>query len=118
MLIAISMPVPVSPKEGPGFTGARSASPVADGAAGGLRDHVEREAVLVRAAGAEALDLAIDNARIDLPDLVVTKPQPLDGAGRHVLDRDVGLFQQLADDLEPARRFQVQGHRLLVGIEL
>src|SRR5262249_60340958 len=53
----------------------------ADGAAGSLRDHVEREAVLVRAAGAEALDLAIDNARIDLPDLVVTKPQPLDGAG-------------------------------------
>src|SRR5262249_26169393 len=79
---------------------------------------VEREAVLVRAAGAEALDLAIDNARIDLPDLVVTKPQPLDGAGRHVLDRDVGLLQQLADDLEPARRFQVQGHRPLVGIEL
>ena len=28
MLIAISMPVPVSPKDGPGLTGARSASPV------------------------------------------------------------------------------------------
>src|SRR5215831_12581670 len=27
MLIAISMPVPASPNEGPGFTGARSASP-------------------------------------------------------------------------------------------
>ena len=38
--------------------------------------------------------------------------------GRHILDRDVGLLQELADDLEPARRFQVQGHRLLVGIEL
>ncbi len=90
----------------------------ADGAAGGLRDHVEREAVLVRAAGTEALHLAIDDAGIELLDLIVAKPQPLDGAGRHVLDRDVGLLQQRADDLEPARRLQVQRHRLLVGIEL
>ena len=28
MLIAISMPVPVSPRRGPGLTGGRSASPV------------------------------------------------------------------------------------------
>ena len=119
MLIAISMPVPVSPKRRAGL----DRRPVglagdADRAAGGLRDHVEGEALLVRAAGAEALDLAIDDAGVDLLDLVIAEAQPLDRAGRHVLDRDIGLLQQLLDDLEPARRLQVQRHRLLVGVEL
>ena len=66
----------------------------ADRAARGLRDHVEGEALLVRAAGAEALDLAIDDAGVDLLDLVIAEAQPLDRAGRHVLDRDIGLLQQ------------------------
>ena len=90
----------------------------AERAARGLRDHVECEALLVRAAGAEALDLAIDDAGVDLLDLVIAQAQPLDGAGRHVLDGDIGLLQQTADDLEPARRLEVQGHRFLVGVEL
>src|SRR5205085_12215132 len=83
-----------------------------------LRDHVEGEAFLIRAAGAEALDLAVDDAGVDLLDLVITKPQPLDRARRHVLDRDIGLFEQLLDDLQPARRFQIQRQRFLVGVEL
>ena len=90
----------------------------AEGAARGLRDHVECEALLVRAAGAEALDLAIDDAGVDLLDLVIAQSQTLDRAGRHVLDRDIGLLQQLADDLESARRLEVQCHRLLVRVEL
>ena len=58
MEIAISMPVPVSPIVGPGFSGGPSGSPVMlIGAAAGLRDHVEGEILLERAAGAEALHL-------------------------------------------------------------
>src|SRR4029079_19387207 len=96
----------------PSFTGN------AERAARGLRDHVECEALLIGAAGAEALDLAIDDARGDFLDLVVAQAQPLYGAGRHVLDGDIRLLQQTADDLEPARRFEAQGHRFLVGVEL
>src|SRR4029453_13441962 len=81
-------------------------------------DHVEGEAVLVRAAGAKALDLAIDDAGVDLLDRVIAEPEALDRAGRHVFDRDIGLFQQGAYDLQTARRFEVQRQRLLVGVEL
>src|SRR6267154_5046211 len=87
-------------------------------AAGGLRDHVEGEVFLVGAAGAEALHLAIDDPGLELLDLVIAEAQPLDRARRHVLDRDIGLLQQLANDFEAARRFQIQRQRLLVGVEL
>src|SRR2546425_13107260 len=90
----------------------------ADRAARGLRDHVEGEAVLVRATGAEALDLAIDDTGVDLLDRVIAEAEALDRAGRHVFDRDIGLFQERAYDLQPARRFEIQGQRLLVGVEL
>src|SRR5215470_10240551 len=83
-----------------------------------LCDHVEGEVFLVRAAGAKALDLAIDDPRVQLPDDVVAQAQPLDRAGRHVLDGDVGLFQQFLDDFEPAGGFQIEGDRFLVGVEL
>ena len=89
----------------------------ADHAARGLGDHVEGQPVLVLAPGAEALDLAVDDARIDLLDLVVAEPEALDRSRRHVLDRDVGLLQELADDLEPARRLEVERHRSFVGVE-
>src|ERR1051326_4249104 len=87
-------------------------------AAGRLRDHVEGERFFVGAAGAKAFDLAVDDARIDLLDLVIAEPQPFDGAGRHVLDRDIGLLEQLLDDFEAARRFQIQRQRFLVRVEL
>ena len=63
MLIAISMPVPVSPNEGPGLTGGRSASPVT------LIGPPAACAIMSKARFfsyglplAEALDLAIDDA--------------------------------------------------------
>src|SRR5262249_61760992 len=56
----------------------------ADGAARRLRDHVERQVLLVGAAGAKTLDLAIDNARVDLLDLIITEPEALDRAGCHI----------------------------------
>ena len=90
----------------------------ADRAAGGLRDHVEGQPLLMRAAGAEALDLAIDDARVDFLDQLVIEAEALDRAGRHVLDRDIGLLQHFLDDIEPLRRFQIDRQRLLVDVEL
>ena len=62
------------------------------GAAAGLRDHVEGEVVLVRAAAAEPFDLAIDQARVQRVQDLPAEPQPLDGAGREILDKDVGAL--------------------------
>src|SRR5229473_2039397 len=90
----------------------------ADRAAGGLRDHIEGQPRLVRAAAAKALDLAIDDPRVDFLDGFVVEAEALDRAGRHVLDRDVGLLQQFLDDLEPLWRLQIDRQRLLVDVEL
>ena len=91
MLIAISMPVPVSPSEDAG-PDRRPVGLAGDAhrAAAGLRDHVEGEVLLVRAALAEALDLGIDDAGVDRADHVIAEPEALDRAGRHVLDHDIG----------------------------
>src|ERR1700730_7174026 len=65
----------------------------ADRAARCLRDHVESEPLLMRAAGSEALDLAIDDAGVEPFDRFVIEPQALDRAGRHVFDRDISFLQ-------------------------
>ena len=85
-------------------------------AARGLRDRVEREPLLVRAAGAEALDLGVDDAGIDRADDIVAEPQPLDRAGREILGEDIGLLHHLLDQRQPALGFQVDGERALVGV--
>src|SRR6516225_293372 len=90
----------------------------ADRTAGGLGDHVESEISFVRAALAKAFDLAVDDARVQLLNDIVTEAEAFDRAGRHVLDRDIGLLQQVFDDLQPARGLQIEGDRLLVGVEL
>ena len=66
MLNASSMPVPVSPIVGPGLIG--SAAGFAGDAhrpAAGLGDRIKAQALFVGAALAEALDLGIDDARVD-----------------------------------------------------
>src|SRR6516225_1172446 len=90
----------------------------ADWAPGSLRDHVEGEPLLVRATTAEALDLAIDDAGVELFDRFVIETEALDRARRHVFDRDIGLFQHFLDDIEALRRFQIYRQRLLVDVEL
>src|SRR6185437_11839320 len=56
----------------------------ADRPARGLRDHVEGQPLLPWAAGAEALDTTVDNARVDLFDRLIIEAEPLDRAGGHV----------------------------------
>ena len=85
-------------------------------AAGRLGDHVEGEVVLIRAALAEAFDLGVDQPRVQRVQLVPAEAELLDRAGRHVLDEDIGLRRHLLDQREPARRFEVDRHRLLVGV--
>ena len=85
--------------------------------AGRLRDHVEREVVLVGPAGAEALHLRVDDARIDGAHRVVAEPEPLDGAGGEILHHDVGTLGHVLDELQPAFGFQVDGDGFLVGVE-
>ena len=86
-------------------------------AAGGLRDHVEGERFLVWAAFAEALDLAVDDAGVDLLQHVVAEAEALDRAGGEVLGEHVGLLDQLLDELDALRGLEVDRRRLLVGVE-
>src|SRR5215831_13068785 len=55
-----------------------------DRAARGLSDHVEGQALLMRAASPEAFDLAIDNTRVDLLDRFVVQAKALDRPWCHV----------------------------------
>ena len=119
MVIAISMPVPVSPSEMPG-SGRRAVRIAgdADRAAAGLRDHVEGEVFLVRAALAEAFDLAVDDAGVQL-----LAPRRSRGRGarsyRGRSSRRVtsALRSMSLTSGEPARGFQIHRERLLVGVE-
>jgi hypothetical protein len=70
--------------------------------ANSLCDRVERQALLVGAAVSEALDLGIDDARIDRADDIVAEPEPLDRAGREVLGEDIGLLHHLLDQRQTA----------------
>ena len=95
-----SIPVPVSPSVAPGFNGGPLCSPVnTHDAAGCLRDHVEGEILFVRTAFPEAFHLAVDDARIDLAQLVVTETQALDRSGGEVLHEHVGFAREILDDL-------------------
>ena len=118
MLMASSMPVPVSPSVTPGLSGGPSAlAGNAHDAAGRLRDHVEGEIVLVGAAGAETLELRVDDARVDGAHYVVAEPQPLDGARREILHHDIGVLRHILDEREAALGFQIDGDGFLVGVE-
>src|SRR6266704_5695909 len=118
IVIAISMPVPVSPIEMPGRVGGPFLSPVTLK----VPPHawaimVEGEVVLERAAFAEALHLGVDDARIDHLHDVIGQAQPLDGAWGKVLDHHVRLANHVLDELEPPGGLEIDRDRLLVGVE-
>src|SRR5271166_5846520 len=82
----------------------------------GLRDRVERQPPLVRAAVAKAFDLGIDDRRIDAADDIIAEAQTLNRAGREVLGEDVRLLHHLLDQCQTALIFEVDGQRALVGV--
>ena len=82
-----------------------------------MGDHVKGEVFLERAAFPKALDLAVDDLRVDCLDGLIIEAEALDRAGGKILHADIGLGQQIADDFLPAFGFQVQGDGFLVGVE-
>ena len=89
----------------------------AERAATGLRDHVEGEVFFERTAFAETLDLGVDDAGVDRLHHIIGQTQPLDRARGEVLDHDIRLTDHVLDQVEALRRLQVDGNRLLVGVE-
>ena len=85
-----------------GLEGRRRARRWCQGAADRLGDHVEGQEVAVRTVWRETLDLGVDDARIDALDLVVAEAEALDDARPVVLDEDVGVLDQLAQQLAAA----------------
>ena len=71
----------------------------------------------MRTAGTETFDLRVDDTGIELFRLLIRQPEPLDGAGREILDADVRPPQQVLDQGKPALRFEVGRDGLLVGVE-
>src|SRR6266446_595660 len=86
-------------------------------AAGCLRDHVKGEEVLVGAIVAEALNRDVDDARVDLAHDVVTEAEPLDDPGRKILDKDIALLYQPAQDGAALLMLEIGGNAALVGVE-
>src|SRR5262249_41806189 len=84
----------------------------------GLCDHIEGEVLLEWAAGAETLNLAIDDRRVDRLDRLVTETETLYRTGSEVLDHHVGAFDEALDELEAARVLEVDCGRTLVRVVL
>ena len=84
--------------------------------AGALGDVLVDLARLV-GAGAEALDRGHDHARIQLPHPLPAEPQPVDRAGRQVLDHHVAGPHQALQHLLAGRVLAVELDRALVVVE-
>ena len=82
-----------------------------------LHDLIERRPLLV-GPGQEALQCAIDEARVDL--LQVRRPKLALGhrTWREILDQHIGLFEQLHQDLTALGRIGIERQALLVAIEV
>ena len=73
--------------------------------------------MLVRTTGREAFDPRIDDAWVDLLDLVVAKPQPLDDPWAEVFDEHIGVLDQPTQQVAPTRMLEVARDAALVGIQ-
>ena len=65
---------------------------------------------------AEGGDARHDQTRVDRVERVPSEAPALEDAGAEVLEDDVALRHQPADDILPLRRVQVEGHELLVPV--
>src|SRR5206468_6002901 len=89
----------------------------AHGAAGGLRDHVERLVVGVGAVRPEALDREVDQARIELRERVVAEAVLLQRARGLILGDHVGLLDHLEEHGLAMRLPRVERYAVLVRVE-
>ena len=83
-----------------------------------LRDLIETRTVAIRPALSETGDAGVDQARVDrLQRLVVDAKAGLH-VGPVILDHDIRVAHQLAEDLDPLGRFQVQRQAALVAVQV
>src|SRR6516165_4340208 len=105
-----SMPVPVSPSVGPGLMGRPSGSPE-------MLMTPPVACAIMSNARLLSNGLPSPNAGIDLANDIVAETEPLDRPRREVLDEHVGLACQVERQLVTGGRLQIDGDRLLVGVE-
>ena len=75
-------------------------------------------AVAVRPALPEPRDAGIDEARVERLQRGVVDAEPGLDVRPVVLDQDVGAAHQLAEDLDPLRRFEVERQAALVAVQV
>jgi hypothetical protein len=73
--------------------------------------------VAERPARAERGDRAVDDSRVDAAGAGEIEPELVDRARSETLDEHVGAADQAVEDLEPARRLEVEGEAFLVSIQ-
>ena len=75
-------------------------------------------AVAIRPALPETGDAGVDQARVDRLQRLVVDAEAGFHVGPIVLDHDIRLAHQLAEDLDPFRRFQIQRQTALVAVQV
>src|SRR5437764_10285753 len=83
----------------------------------GLRHDVERRLVPQRALEAKAADRAVDEARVDSRQRLVAKPEPVHDARAVILDEDVRVGNETAQDVGARLLLQVDDEALLVAVD-
>jgi hypothetical protein len=83
-----------------------------------LRDLVKTGPVLVGAVLAEPRDAAVDDARIDLLEVVVVDLEPPLHVGPEILNHDVGLLHHPQERGAALLALQVEGHAPLVAVQI
>src|SRR5205814_9788830 len=83
----------------------------------GLRHDVKRRLVLQRALEAKAPDRAVNEARVDRRQRLVAGPEPVHHAGAVILDEDVRVGNEAAQDVGTRLLLQVDDEALLVAID-
>ena len=73
----------------------------------------QRERAILPVAG----DATDDELRIEGAERIDAKPKPLEDAGPEALDQDVGPHEELAKDLQPFGRLEVESEALFAAID-
>jgi hypothetical protein len=87
-------------------------------AAQALGDLVIARSVAIRPRLAEARDAAVDEPQVEAAQRLVIDAQPRLDVGAEILDHHVGLGDEALEDVDAARRLQVERERALVAVEI